>query len=90
MARAADFGFVLWDGKSAGSIANVLEMLRHGKKVIVYFGPEKAFVTVSSSEDAQRLIDKCDSHSLSEIGRKVKLAGPLIAINRNRQKSVAL
>ncbi len=32
MAHRADFGLVLWDGKSSGSIANVLEMLKFGKK----------------------------------------------------------
>ena len=41
MARLADFGFVLWDGKSTGSIANILELLKLEKKVVVYFGPER-------------------------------------------------
>ena len=90
MAREADFGLVLWDGKSAGSIANALEMLKLGKKVVVYFGPEKSFYTLASGDDARRLIDKCDPDSVSEIGRKVKLAGTLWEINQSKQSSLAL
>lgn len=89
MAQQADFGFVLWDGRSAGSIANVLEMLKFGKKVVVYFGPEKTFYTITSGEDAQQLVDKCDAESLSEIDRKVKLGGALREINQSRQSALA-
>jgi hypothetical protein len=90
MAKRADFGLVLWDGKSAGSVANILEMLKFGKKVVVYFGPEKVFYTISNADDAQRLLDKCDTASISEIGRKVKLTGALRDINQSKQSMLAL
>jgi hypothetical protein len=89
MAQQADFGLVLWDGRSAGSIANVLEMLKSGKKAVVYFGPEKTFYTITSGEDAQKLVDKCDAESLREIDRKVKLDGALREINQSRQSALA-
>jgi hypothetical protein len=90
MARHADFGLVLWDGKSSGSIANVLEMLKHGKKVVVYFAPDKTFYTVSSEADARQLIAKCDADAIIEIGRKVKLTGTLREISQSKQSSLAL
>ncbi|MGH6697509.1 hypothetical protein [Sphingopyxis sp.] len=90
MARDADFGLVLWDGKSPGSISNVLEMLKIDKKVVVYFGPEKQFYTISNGDDVQRLIEKCEPDALSEINRKVKLAGSLRDIDNARQSSLVL
>jgi len=90
MAQRADFGLVLWDGKSSGSVANVLEMLKFGKKVVVYFAPDKTFYTVGNEDDARRLIGKCDSDAISEIGRKVKLTGTLREIGQSRQNSFAL
>jgi hypothetical protein len=90
MARRADFGLVLWDGKSSGSVANVLEMLRFSKKVVVYFAPEKMFHTVSSEADARQLIAKCDADAISEIRRKVELTGTLRDISQNRQSSLVL
>lgn len=90
MAKRADFGLVLWDGKSAGSITNVLELLRLGKRVVVYYGPEKTFHTVSNIEAAQQLLGKCDQETFSSISRKVKIGGTLREISQNMQGSLAL
>lgn len=89
MARDADFGLVLWDGKSSGSISNVFEMLKIGKKVVVYFGPEKHFYTICKGEDVQRLISRCEPDALSEINRKVNLTSFLRDIDNARQASLA-
>lgn len=32
MAREADFGFMIWDGKSPGTVLNVLRLIKAGKK----------------------------------------------------------
>ena len=42
MSRVADYGFMIWDGESVGTVHNVLNMLGGGKLVVVYFAPEKA------------------------------------------------
>ncbi len=61
MASEADFGFVLWDGKSEGSINNIFELLNKGKKAVVYFSPRKEFFNVKSAEDIRKLMRFCDS-----------------------------
>jgi len=73
MAEIADYGFVLWDGKSPGSYSNVMELLKRNKKALVYFSPEKSFLTVSRLDDANRLLRKCDTGSQDEIRKKIKL-----------------
>ncbi len=45
MALKADYGFVLWDGKSTGSMNNVFQLAKNGKKTVVYLSPEKRFLT---------------------------------------------
>lgn len=60
MAAKADFGLVLWDGKSEGSIANVLELLKNGKKAVVYFSPKKQFINIKTSGDADALLRLCE------------------------------
>lgn len=58
MADLADYGFVLWDGKSAGSAANVQELARQQKAALVYLDAMKAFETVKSLRDAKLLLTK--------------------------------
>jgi hypothetical protein len=43
MAREADFGFMVWDGKSTGTLLNVFRLLRQEKKVVIYSVTEHKF-----------------------------------------------
>lgn len=43
MAHEADFGFMIWDGKSKGTLLNVFRLLKQGKKVVVYSTSEQRF-----------------------------------------------
>ena len=76
MAIEADYGFVLWDGKSPGSLNNIIELLNKNKKALVYYSPEKEFYSVSTLDDALRLLDKCDKDSIDLISKKVRLPTP--------------
>jgi len=71
MASEADYGFVLWDGKSAGSINNVLELMKSGKPVVTYFGPEKTFYNLKQSSDVQTLLRHCDDSDYRSINDKI-------------------
>ena len=73
MAKIAGYGLVLWDGKSPGSYANIMELLKQSKKALVYFSPEEVFVNISTLDDAQKLLGGCDPKSQEEIKRKIKL-----------------
>lgn len=67
MAEVADFGFILWDGKSAGSINNVFELIKNGKKAVIYFSPRKEFISVKTVEDVQSLLGYCDPSDAREL-----------------------
>jgi hypothetical protein len=74
MASKADYGLVLWDGKSAGSISNVFELLKMHKTAVVYFSPEKKFYNIKKLQDAQDLLNRCDEESIGSIKKKIKLS----------------
>ncbi len=88
MAVEADYGFVLWDGKSAGSISNVFELLKRNKKAVVYFAPEKRFFTVSSLNDANMLLEKCDIEAFDSIKKKIKLLSVSSEVQKSAQASL--
>jgi hypothetical protein len=46
MATEADYGFMLWDGHSRGTLANIVNLVRDGKPVVLCVAPSKSFQTV--------------------------------------------
>ena len=59
MALKADYGIVFWDGKSAGSISNVCELLSLKKTAFVYSEPLKKFIKVTSAKELTDLLSVC-------------------------------
>ena len=80
----------LWDGKSAGSISNVFELLKQRKRVVIYLSPEKRFVNVYSPQDVQELLKSCDSADYLSISKKINLAKHLDDLNKSSQESLNL
>jgi probable addiction module antidote protein len=54
MAREADFGLMIWDGKSAGTILNVLRLIRADKKAVLLNVSDEETITFKTSEDWER------------------------------------
>jgi hypothetical protein len=63
MASEADYGLVLWDGKSMGTVNNMLELLKHNKPVAAYFMPGKEFYSLKRVGDLQKLFKHCDGRN---------------------------
>lgn len=90
MAREADCGLVLWDGKSAGAINNVLELLKGRKPVVVYLAPEKQFYTLKKPEDVRPLLDHCTEDDYRSISRKIQMDRRLEDLGVARQGALSL
>ncbi|MBC8287409.1 MAG: hypothetical protein H8E42_08030 [Nitrospinae bacterium] len=90
MAAKADYGFVLWDGKSSGAINNVFELLKYNKQAVIYFSPEKEFHTISHLNDAKTLLNKCDPATVDLISKKIKLPSSIADIQKAAQGNLAL
>ncbi len=55
MAKDATCGFMLWDGVSRGTAANIVKLLNAHKKVVVYLSPKKQFLTLRTIEDLRHV-----------------------------------
>jgi len=88
MADEADYGFVLWDGKSVGSINNVMELLQRGKRALVYFSPKSQFVTVCDSDSLRSLLALCDSDDIDSMEKKIGLNRSLQRIEGGQQTAL--
>ncbi len=89
MADDADYGFMLWDGKSSGTINNVLELLKRRKKALVYVAPERTFHTVTGISDARQLLTRCDSKSVASIQKKIDLNRSLRELEGSVQEALS-
>jgi hypothetical protein len=73
MADAAEYGLMLWDGKSKGTINNVLHLSSDHKLVVVYVATAKSFQTVRSGEDLRALLTKGDPSSVGKLMNELHL-----------------
>lgn len=74
MSRDADHGFMLWDGKSKGTLNNALNLLQQSKSVLIYFSPKREFVPVKEASDLDKLLERCDPSSREELEKKIKVS----------------
>ncbi|MBN1601765.1 MAG: hypothetical protein JW915_09160 [Chitinispirillaceae bacterium] len=73
MAEDADYGFLIWDGKSAGTINNLANLVKGGKTGIVYFSKMESFFTVKDKLTFEELLRKCNPEDLQKIEQKTGL-----------------
>jgi adenine-specific DNA-methyltransferase len=66
MAHEATYGFMIWDGKSTGTLLNVLRLLRQEKKVVVYIVPERRFSELKAYDQWHTFLAACDASLRSE------------------------
>jgi len=61
MARLADFGLMIWDGKSPGTVLNVLRLIKAGKKAVLLNSREGKTLTFKGMSDWEAFLDSCDA-----------------------------
>lgn len=74
MAEAAEYGLMLLDGKSKGTVDNVVNLSRDHKPVVVYVAPTRQLGTVERFDDLKRLARTGDSDSVERIVSELHLA----------------
>lgn len=90
MSEDADYGFMIWDGKSAGTLNNVLNLLKQHKKALVYFSPNKNFYTISKSDDLRYILNLCDTENIEKINSKISLTKIINEISSTKQIQLPL
>ena len=67
MAEAAEYGLMLWDGKSKGTVNNVVNLSRDRKPVVVYVAATKQFLTIKTADNLRDLLAQGDADSVERI-----------------------
>lgn len=73
MAETAEYGLMLWDGKSKGTVNNVVNLSRDHKPVVVYVATTRRFRTIKSFDDLKDLLAEGDSDSVERIVNELHL-----------------
>ena len=73
MAEAADYGLMIWDAKSTGTLSNVIELLSRKKKSLVFVNKEKEFKVVGDVNQLKELITFMSDHAQQKANEKIKL-----------------
>ena len=72
MSEEADYGFMLWDGESKGTLNNIVSLLERNKSALVYFSPTKEFFTLKTGRDLEKLLLQCDPAIITRLDRVLK------------------
>lgn len=73
MARRAEFGLMLWDAASTGTLSNVFELLSQGKKSVVFVNRVTQFLNVKQGEDVLDLVSHMSGAARRAADRKIGL-----------------
>ncbi|MEO6678712.1 MAG: hypothetical protein ABIO21_15210, partial [Pseudomonas sp.] len=73
MAEAADYGLMIWDAKSTGTLSNVIELLARKKKSLVFVNKEKAFKVVGNVSQLEELVAFMSDYARQKADEKIKL-----------------
>lgn len=74
MAQIADFGLMIWDSKSTGTLSNVIELTGRGKKSLVYINKTKEFCSVGSASHIDKLVRVMPDTSREKAESKINLS----------------
>jgi hypothetical protein len=55
----ADYGLMIWDGKSAGTILNILRLLRAGRKAVLVNSPARTATNFKTLTDWANFFSRC-------------------------------
>lgn len=73
MCQEAGCGLMMWDGKSKGTLQNILKLMGAEKRILVYFAPMRNFQTLASEADLQALLALCRKSDLDVAARGLGL-----------------
>jgi hypothetical protein len=71
MVNDAQYGFMLWDGESKGTLNSVINMVHQNKMVVVYIAPKKKFQNMRSPGDVSQLLAGLGRAKVQQLERQL-------------------
>ncbi len=82
MAMGSDYGLMIWDCKSTGTLSNIIELLRKKKKSVVFVNKEKDFVTITDKTSLDHLLRFMSDHARKKAEEKIGLSAKLAEMDQ--------
>ena len=79
MANSCNYGLMIWDSKSPGTLSNILELLHQNKSAWVYVNKVKDFIKVANYHDFEQLLKHMSHSALEKADKKISLKKKLDA-----------
>jgi len=74
MVGEADYGLMLWDGRSRGTLRSIVDLVQRAKPAVVYVAPNKSFWTLRHADDLSDMLRQVDPASLQRVNADLKLS----------------
>ena len=87
MADDCDYGFMVWDTNSTGTLSNAIELLKRKKISLVYINKTKEFLKIKEVADLVKLISYMSKSAKSKAEAKLGLRNIIDSLN-NKQSSL--
>ncbi len=71
MVDESDYGLMLWDGRSRGTLTSIVHLVRESKPVVVYIAPRKSFQTLCQPDQLAEMLGRFDATALQQIDREL-------------------
>lgn len=87
MAEVADYGLMIWDAKSTGTLSNVVELLSRNKKSVVFVNKAKVFCNVGTVEQLEELVTFMSEYAKKKANDKIGLLSRIEAIKSEKAQA---
>jgi predicted XRE-type DNA-binding protein len=84
MARKSDYGLMIWDCKSTGTLSNVIELLREKKQSVVFVNKHRDFVTISNNTGLEKLLSFMSDHARAKAEEKIGLSSKIASVSQEQ------
>ncbi len=84
MAEIANYGLMLWDTASTGTLSNVFELLKGGKKSVVFVNKDQQFINVKEPTDILKLVAVMSDGAKTQAERKIGLHNKIFQITNEQ------
>ncbi|NML09658.1 hypothetical protein HHL08_05775 [Sphingobium sp. AR-3-1] len=82
MAEGADYGLMIWDTKSTGTLSNVIELLKAKKTSVVFVNKAKTFMKVKDDQTLELLLENMSDIAKAKAEKKIGLASKIAALKQ--------
>lgn len=74
MAESADYGLMVWDKKSTGTLNNVFNLIENNRSCLIFLQKDKQFVTITNFSDIEKLVSIMSPGAKEQAERKIGLS----------------